>query len=92
MAQPACEPPQAPATQPLANKPSIVKLNVGGSRYTVGLATLTCAESSYFDILFSGRWSSQLTEDGEVFIDRDGEVRDFCRTCGSGLGGVYSRA
>jgi hypothetical protein len=48
---------------------------VGGAKYTVGLATLTCAEGSYFDILLSGRWTSQLTEEGEVFIDRDGEVR-----------------
>jgi len=40
----------------------------------VGLSTLQCAESSYFDVLFSGRWQQALTEEGEVFIDRDGEV------------------
>ncbi|KAI8471531.1 MAG: hypothetical protein J3K34DRAFT_231311, partial [Monoraphidium minutum] len=73
--QPMAEPAREPAAPAQPVKPqNIVKLNVGGSRYTVGISTLTCAESSYFDILFSGRWSSQLTEEGEVFIDRDGEV------------------
>lgn len=56
---------------------SIVKLNVGGVRYATSIATLTAAENSFFDVLFSGRWSqTQLTEEGEVFLDRDGEVRN----------------
>lgn len=53
----------------------IVKLNVGGVRYATSLATLTAAENSFFDVLFSGRWQRHLTDDGEVFLDRDGEVR-----------------
>eukprot|EP00879_Flechtneria_rotunda_P018724 GHRR01019649.1.p1 GENE.GHRR01019649.1~~GHRR01019649.1.p1 ORF type:complete len:106 (-),score=5.93 GHRR01019649.1:136-453(-) len=52
----------------------IIKLNVGGVRYSTSLATLTAAENSYFDALFSGRWQQHLTEEGEVFLDRDGEV------------------
>ena len=53
----------------------IIKLNVGGVRYATSVATLTAAEHSYFQALFSGRWQQNLTEDGEVFLDRDGEVR-----------------
>lgn len=34
---------------------NIARLNVGGTRYTVGLPTLQAAEGSYFDVLFSGR-------------------------------------
>lgn len=34
----------------------IVKLNVGGTRYSSSLATLTVVENSYFSALFSGKW------------------------------------
>ena len=55
---------------------SIVKLNVGGVRYATSVATLCAAQGSYFDVLFSGRWQqASLTDEGEVFLDRDGEVR-----------------
>jgi hypothetical protein len=71
----------------------IVKLNVGGTRYTVGLATLTGAESSYFEALFSGRWQQALTDDGEVFIDRDGDVfkhvLHYLRARASGSDALY---
>ena len=54
---------------------SIVKLNVGGVRYATSVATLCAAQGSYFDVLFSGRWQqASLTDEGEVFLDRDGEV------------------
>ena len=40
-----------------------------------GVATLCAAQGSYFDVLFSGRWQqASLTDEGEVFLDRDGEV------------------
>lgn len=52
----------------------IIKLNVGGVPYATSLATLTCVPSSYFSALFSGRWEQQVMQNGEVFLDRDGEV------------------
>lgn len=53
----------------------LIKLNVGGVRYATSVATLSAAENSFFDVLFSGRWQQHLTPEGEVFLDRDGEVR-----------------
>eukprot|EP00775_Hariotina_reticulata_P006938 gene6938-7156_t len=52
----------------------VVKLNVGGFKFQTSLATLTAVENSYFEALFSGRWKKHLTDEGEVFLDRDGEV------------------
>ncbi len=52
----------------------LVKLNVGGMKYTTSLATLTAVPGSYFTSLFSGDWELMLTGDGDVFVDRDGEV------------------
>jgi hypothetical protein len=52
----------------------VIKLNVGGVPYATSLATLTCVPSSYFSALFSGRWEQQVMQNGEVFLDRDGEV------------------
>jgi hypothetical protein len=52
---PLLQPARATALAPYYPNPKIVKLNVGGTRYTVGLSTLLAAESSYFDVLFSGR-------------------------------------
>lgn len=60
----------------------LVKLNVGGIKYTTSLATLTAVPEAYFSSLFSGDWQQVLTAEGEVFLDRDGEVTccspDFC--------------
>jgi hypothetical protein len=47
---------------PLTSSSSIVKLNVGGARFTTTVATLTSVDSSYFSSLFSGRWKQHLTE------------------------------
>jgi hypothetical protein len=52
----------------------LVKLNVGGIRYTTSLATLIAIPEAYFSSLFSGDWQQVLTAEGEVFLDRDGEV------------------
>ncbi len=52
----------------------LVKLNVGGIRYTTSLATLTAIPEAYFSSSFSGDWQQMLTAEGEVFLDRDGEV------------------
>jgi hypothetical protein len=56
------------------NMNKVIKLNVGGVPYATSLATLTCVPSSYFSALFSGRWEQQVMQNGEVFLDRDGEV------------------
>jgi hypothetical protein len=47
-----------------SNPSQIVKLNVGGCKFTTTVATLTCVGGSYFDALFSGRWKQHLTEVG----------------------------
>ena len=52
--------------------PSIVKLNVGGKRFTTSLQTLTRDPNSMLAAMFSGRHEVQTTEDGSFFIDRDG--------------------
>ena len=51
-----------------------VKLNVGGVKYTTSLSTLTAVPDSFFASLFSGDWQSVTTAEGDVFVDRDGEV------------------
>lgn len=56
----------------------LVKLNVGGVSYTTSLTTLTAVPDSFFASLFSGDWQSTKTADGDVFVDRDGEVRRGC--------------
>ena len=57
------------ATQVLKNR---IKLDVGGSRYTTSLTTLTTFPESMIGVMFSGRHELQLDEDGYYFIDRDG--------------------
>ena len=52
----------------------IIKLNVGGVKFTTSLTALTAVPASYFVSLFSGDWQQVLTAEGEVFLDRDGEV------------------
>ena len=53
----------------------MIKLDVGGHKYTTSLGTLLAVPDSWFNVLFAGRWDTATTEDGYVFIDRDGEVR-----------------
>lgn len=52
----------------------LVKLDIGGVRYTTSLTTLTAVPDSFFTSLFSGDWQQAETADGAVFVDRDGEV------------------
>ena len=52
----------------------IVTLNVGGSKYTTTLSTLTKYPDSMLGAMFSGRHALVPQEDGSYFIDRDGEV------------------
>ena len=49
-----------------------VKLNVGGHHFTTTVQTLTKDPESMLAAMFSGRFDTQPSEDGSVFIDRDG--------------------
>lgn len=55
----------------------LVKLNVGGVKYTTSLSTLTAVPDSFFASLFSGDWQSVTTAEGDMFVDRDGEVLEY---------------
>ena len=57
--------------------PSIVKLNIGGKRFTTSLQTLTRDSNSMLAAMFSGRHELETTEDGSFFIDRDGTYFRF---------------
>ena len=57
--------------------PSIVKLTVGGKRFTTSLQTLTRDPNSMLAVMFSGRHEVQTTQDGSFFIDRDGTYFRF---------------
>ena len=59
----------------------IIKLNIGGVKFTTSLTALTAVPASYFVSLFSGDWQQVLTAEGEVFLDRDGEVSANCAAC-----------
>ena len=54
------------------NGGGVAKLNVGGTVFHV--ATDTLAGMSYFDPLRQGRFPWETSEDGTLFIDRDGEL------------------
>jgi len=49
-----------------------VQLDVGGHRYATTIETLTKVSDSLLGRMFSGRFSLEYTEDGRIFIDRDG--------------------
>jgi len=51
---------------------SIIKLNVGGDKYTTTLTTLTQHSGSMLAVMFSGRHEVVLDDEKCVFIDRDG--------------------
>jgi len=55
----------------LINMSSVIKLNVGGTKFTTSRSTLSKHEG-YFKAMFSGRHSFELDEEGYYFIDRDG--------------------
>lgn len=49
-----------------------VKLDIGGSRFTTSLTTLTRFPDSMLGVMFSGRHELPLSRYGYYFIDRDG--------------------
>lgn len=54
--------------------PKVVKLDVGGFKFTTSRTTLCSVPGSHLEAMFSGRHSMEelQTEDGSYFIDRDG--------------------
>ena len=51
---------------------TIIKLDVGGDKFTTSLTTLCKDHNSMMAAMFSGRHKSSRCEDGSYFIDRDG--------------------
>ena len=51
----------------------IVKLNIGGYKFSTTRATLTSVPNSYFAALLEGRMPTAKDEKGAYFIDRDGQ-------------------
>ncbi|XP_072023843.1 BTB/POZ domain-containing protein KCTD3-like isoform X2 [Amphiura filiformis] len=70
----------------------IIKLNVGGTRFSTSKQTLTWIHDSFFSSLLSGRISSVKDETGAIFIDRDpaafGHILNYLRTKELNLHGV----
>jgi hypothetical protein len=50
-----------------------VVLDIGGYRYTTSVQTLRRLQGTFFDAYFSGRYTMDRSEDGSIFIDRDGK-------------------
>jgi hypothetical protein len=50
-----------------------VVLDFGGYRYTTSIQTLRRLPGTFFDAYFSGRYAMDKSEDGSIFIDRDGK-------------------
>jgi hypothetical protein len=51
-----------------------IELNVGGKRFETSVQTLCRASGSLFDAYFSGRYAQDVSADGGIFIDRDGDL------------------
>ena len=51
-----------------------IKLNIGGVKHTTTRATLTAVPGTYFTALCKGDLAEFLTDDGELFVDRQGKV------------------
>ena len=49
-----------------------VRLNIGGQYFTTSVHTLTKDPGFMLNVMFSGRFEIQPSEDGSFFIDRDG--------------------
>jgi hypothetical protein len=50
-----------------------VVLDIGGYRYTTSVQTLRRLQGTFFEAYFSGRYTMDRSEDGSIFIDRDGK-------------------
>lgn len=68
----------------MADNNEIVKLNIGGVKYTTTKSTLCKTGENFFSGLFSGKLTALKDEEGCIFIDRNGAyfapILDFLRT------------
>ena len=55
---------------------SIIKLNIGGHKYSTTLSTLT-KFNSIFKIIFEHKWKTTIDDEGAMFFDRDGEIFSY---------------
>ncbi|XP_061188353.1 BTB/POZ domain-containing protein KCTD4-like [Saccostrea echinata] len=62
----------------------ILRLNVGGHIYTTTRSTLVKYPDSMLGVMFKGDIPSKMDQDGNYFIDRDGQmfryILNFCRS------------
>ena len=61
-------------TERLSNLTGPITLNVGGTRYTTSLGTLSRFPESVLCKMFEGAFSLKPENDGSYFIDRDGQA------------------
>lgn len=64
-------------TEQRCNLTGPITLNVGGTRYTTSLATLSRYPDSVLSKMFEGAFSLKPENDGSYFIDRDGQTFRF---------------
>jgi hypothetical protein len=50
-----------------------VELNIGGVRFQTSVQALRRVPHTFFDAYFSGRHARDVSEDGSIFVNRDGE-------------------
>jgi DNA-binding beta-propeller fold protein YncE len=51
-----------------------IKLNIGGVTFTTSVSTLTREKDTFFSVMFGGNFNMKPDEDGEYFIDREGDL------------------
>jgi len=70
-------------SQQTEEQPEIVRLNIGGKRFTTTKTTLLSRGENFFTPLLSGKMKSRMDETGAFFIDRNGSyfecILDFLR-------------
>jgi len=57
-----------------------LKLDVGGYKFSTTITTLTSSPDSMLAAMFSGRFQLEKTDEGCVFIDRDGHLFHYILT------------
>jgi hypothetical protein len=51
-----------------------VELDVGGRRFHTSMSVLRSKPGTFFGAMFSGLYDIERSEDGSIFVDRDGEL------------------
>jgi hypothetical protein len=69
---------------PKLQSKSIVRLNIGGTKFQTTSSTLLNCGSSYFSSMLSGNFTAMIDDKGYFFIDRDGKyfepILEYLRT------------